>query len=59
MNNNNASLQCLSSQKSIVVLFLYEQFIFTAQDDNSASCEQETDGLHKALEVSILRNEVC
>jgi hypothetical protein len=34
-------------------------FFFTAQDDNSASCEQETDGLHKALEASILRNEVC
>ena len=53
------SLKCLLLQKSIVVLFLCEQFFFTAQDDNYASCEQETDGLHKALEASILRNEVC
>jgi hypothetical protein len=45
--------------KRVLLSYFCMNFFFTAQDDNSASCEQETDGLHKALEASILRNEVC
>ena len=46
-------------KRALLSYFYVNSFFFTAQDDNYASCEQETDGLHKALEASILRNEVC
>jgi hypothetical protein len=57
MNNNDISYNVQPHNKSIVVLCMISSPLLMF--DKSASCDQDTEGLHKALEASILRNEVC
>jgi len=58
MNGNNISYNVYRPKRALLSYSIWTVLFSLLKFDKSASCDQDTDGLHKALEASILRNEV-